>query len=88
MTANLKGFHRAMTKPMVDDDNKLLGYIKWKYELKTDTDVAEFLFTSPAEISRIRRGTKGLSHRMLIIIYDKTDLSIEQIRELYKGAGG
>lgn len=88
MTANLKGFHRAMTKPMVDDDNKLLGYIKWKYELKTDTDVAEFLFTSPAEISRLRRGTKGLSHRMLIIIYDKTDLSIEQIRELYKGAGG
>jgi len=87
MTANLKGFHRAMTKPMVDDDNKLLGYIKWKYELKTDTDVAEFLFTSPAEISRLRRGTKGLSHRMLIIIYDKTDLSIEQIRELYKGAG-
>ena len=85
MTANLKGFHRAMTKPMVDDDNKLLGYIKWKYELKTDTDVAEFLFTSPAEISRIRRGTKGLSHRMLVIIYDKTDLSIEQIRELYKG---
>ena len=87
MTANLKGFHRAMTKPMVDDDNKLLGYIKWKYELKTDTDVAEFLLTSPAEVSRLRRGTKGLSHRMLIIIYDKTDLSIEQIRDLYKGIG-
>lgn len=85
MTANLQQFKRAMHKPLVDDNNKLLGYIKWKYELKTDTDVSEFLLTSPAEISRLRRGTKGLSHRMLIIIYDKTDLSIEQIRNLYKG---
>lgn len=84
MTANLKGFQRAMTRPMVDDDNKLLGYIKWRYALKTDTDVANFLLTSPSEVSRIRRGDKGLSYRMLIIMYDKTDLSIEQIRELYK----
>lgn len=87
MTANLQSFKRAKTKPAVDDDNLLLGYIKWKYTLKTDSDVAEFLFTSPAEISRLRRGTKGLSHRMLIVIYDQTDLSIEQIRELYKGIG-
>lgn len=87
MTTDLKAFKRAMTRPMVDDDNKLLGYIKWRYALTTDTDVANFLLTSPSEISRIRRGDKGLSHRMLIIMYDKTDLSIEQIRDLYKGIG-
>ncbi len=87
MTADLKGYNKARVRPQVDDDNLLLGYIKWRYNLKNDLQVGDFLVTSASEISRLRRGVKGLSHRLLIVIYDKTDLSIEQIRELYKGEG-
>jgi plasmid maintenance system antidote protein VapI len=64
---------------------KLIDYLKEKYNLKSDSAVAEFLSTSPPEISRFRNGKKALSPRIILEVHDKTNMSIKQIKELANG---
>lgn len=64
---------------------KLIDYLKEKYNLKSDSAVAEFLNTSPPEISRFRNGKKALTPRVILEVHEQTNLSIKEIREMSNG---
>lgn len=61
----------------------LLDMIREKHALKSDAKLAEFLEIEKAILSYIRNGKMQLTPRITIQIYDKTELTIEQIRELW-----
>ncbi len=63
---------------------KLFKYLMDTYKLRTDEDLADFLFCSKTIISMTRCDHRGLSPRLTLNVYDKTDLSIEEIRALAK----
>lgn len=63
-------------------DNKLFAYLFKLFNVKTDVELAEKLYSSSSTLSRIRNDHKYLTAKMILIIYDKTDLSIEQIRSM------
>jgi hypothetical protein len=51
---------------------------------QTDAQLADFLYCSAPVISRVRNDQMGLTPRMILIIYDKTTLTIEEIRKMGK----
>jgi hypothetical protein len=63
-------------------EKKLFAYIMKRYKLKSDTQLAELLFSSESQISQVRNDRIYLSPRLTLTIYDRTDLSIEDIRRL------
>ena len=63
-------------------DKKLFEYLFKRFKVTTDVELARELYTSSATLSRIRNNHKYLNARMILIIYDKTDLTIEQIRKM------
>jgi hypothetical protein len=65
-------------------ENKLFAYLFKFFKVKTDSQLAEQLYTSGANLSRVRNDHKYLSAKLILIIYDKTDLSIEEIRKMAK----
>ena len=69
---------RNLKKP----EKKLFAYLFDKFKVKTDAELAPHLYTTPPVISRMRNDYKGLTPKMLLIIYDRTDLSIEEIRRM------
>lgn len=60
----------------------LIDTLMRHYRLRTDTDVAKFLGTSITTISMIRSGARRPSAEFVLAVYDQTDWSIEQIRQL------
>lgn len=62
--------------------NKLLDYIRKSYLLPTDRELAKFLMTSSPVISRIRNGDIYPPPFLILNIYDKTNLSIDEIRRM------
>jgi plasmid maintenance system antidote protein VapI len=64
--------------------NKLFEHIKQKHKLTSDSQLARFLFSSSPTISRIMNGRLGLTPKMVLIIYDRTGMPIDQIRSLFK----
>ena len=65
-------------------EKKLFAYVMKRYKLKSDTQLAELLFSSESQISQIRNDRIYLSPRLTLTIYDRTDLSIEDIRRMAK----
>jgi len=63
-------------------EKELFAYIMKRYRLKSDTQLAELLFSSESQISQIRNDRIYLSPRLTLTIYDRTDLSIEDIRRM------
>lgn len=68
----------------VEKETKLFQYLMDNYQLRTDADLAKFLFCSKTIISMTRTDHRSLSPRLILRIYDRTDLSIEDIRSLAK----
>ena len=68
---------RAGFKP-----HKLFDYLIDNCGFKNDADIAERLKTSAPAVSRTRQKVFKVGPTMILAIYDVTDLSIEQIREL------
>jgi len=64
--------------------HKLFDFLIMNCGFKTDSNLAEKLNTSPPCISRIRHGKYKIGPTMILAIYDATDLTIEDIRELLK----
>lgn len=52
--------------------------------MDSDTVLADKLEISIGSVSRIRGGTQFVSAQMILKIYDKTSLSVNDIRELVK----
>ena len=71
-------------KPTVKNELVLFKYLMDRHSLRTDEDLADFLFCAKTVISATRCGHRNLSARLILTIYDKTDLSIEEIRALAK----
>lgn len=65
-------------------ENKLFAYLFNFFKVSNDVELAEKLYTSGSNISRVRNDHKYLSAKLILVIYDKTDLSIEDIRKLAK----
>lgn len=64
--------------------NKLLDKIIKDYKLRDSSHLARKLGCSAATISNLRAGRKELTPHLTLLIYDFTNYSIEEIRELAK----
>lgn len=77
---------KAKNKPPhiipIKKPHKLLDYIRKTYLVPTDKDLAKFLMTSSPVISRIRNDDIYPPAFLILNIYDKTNLSIEEIRRM------
>ncbi len=63
--------------------NVLLDEIKKRHRLITDRQLAKLLCISSPTISNLRSGEQpSLSPTIILRIYDKAKMSIEEIREL------
>jgi hypothetical protein len=63
-------------------DIPLFIYLKQKYKLWTDADLATFLNTSGATISRVRTGKKYLKADLVLFIHEKTGIPTQEIRKM------
>lgn len=59
--------------------NELFDKIKEQHQFKTDTQLADFLLLSKAQICLLRAGKK-LSAYTLMRLHDRTGHSVEEIR--------
>jgi len=63
-------------------DLPLFAYLKHKYKLWTDADLAVFLHTSGASISKVRTGKKYLRAELVLFIHEKTGIPTQEIRKM------
>ena len=68
----------------ITQEHKLFDYLKDHLGLKSDAQLAERLNLFNSELSRIRNGILTFSPRVILAVYDATDLNIEQIRNMLK----
>lgn len=69
-------------------EHRLLDHLIKRYELKNSRALADLLGMTQGGISKLRYKTNNISADFILRVYDKTDLSIEQIRELLKEDDG
>lgn len=69
-------------KRTIKNERRLFWFLMLKFGFTNDVELAEFLGTAPSQLSQIRNNKIGLSPRLLLVIYDKTNLSVEDIREM------
>jgi hypothetical protein len=62
--------------------HKLFDYLIDHCGFKNDADIAHKLKTGAPVVSRTRQKVFKVGPTMILAVYDATDLSIEQIREL------
>ena len=65
----------------------LLDYLIETYKLKNNRALANALGVTQAAISKIRYKINRVTADFVLTVYDKTDMSIEEIRELIKKQG-
>ena len=63
----------------------VLDYLIEKGWAKDDQAIAKLLNTTPPVISRIRNDRRGVTPNLILAIYDNTNLTIDEIRDLIKG---
>ena len=62
----------------------LLDYLIEAYKLKNNRALAQHLGVTQASLSKIRYGVNKVTGDFILNVYDKTDMSIEEIRALIK----
>ena len=75
----MKNKHRHIKK-----EKQLFKVLMEKNKFVTDQELANYLLMSSSMISQVRNDHFYLSPRAILLIYDKTDLTIEEIRQLAK----
>jgi plasmid maintenance system antidote protein VapI len=65
-------------------EKKIFNFLMRTNNFQTDAQLANFLYCSTPVISRIRNDQMNITPRMILIIYDKTTLTIEEIRKMGK----
>ena len=68
----------------IKTEKKLFKVLMEKNGFTNDQQLADYLFISTPVISQIRNNHKYLSAIHILRIYDRSDLSIEDIRQLAK----
>lgn len=61
---------------------KLLDYLKEKFDVKNDRQLAIALGISHPSVSRIRNGHKKVSAEMIIAVHEKYGIPIAEIKQL------
>ena len=69
-------------------EHRLLDHLIKRYELKNSRALADLLGMTQGGISKLRYKTNKVSVEFILRVYDKTDLTIEEIRELIKEDDG
>ena len=69
-------------KRVVKNERRLFWFLMLKFGFTNDVELADFLGVASSQLSQIRNDKIGLSPRLLLTIYDKTNLSVEDIREM------
>ena len=67
--------------------HRLLDYLIETYKLKNSRQLAKHLGITQGSLSRFRHGTRKVDGNFILLVYDKTDLSIEEIRALLDDDG-
>lgn len=62
----------------------LLDFLKTEYELKSDRQLCAALGISPPVLSKIRNRAVSISADVIILIHEKTGMSIADIKEFIK----
>jgi len=62
----------------------LLDYLIEAFKLKNNRALAQHLGVTQSAISKIRYGMNKPSAEFILLIYDRTDMTIEEIRALIK----
>lgn len=60
----------------------LLDAVMRKYRLRNDAALCRFLKLSAPQISKIRHRRLAVSSAMLLLLHEKTDISIQELRAL------
>lgn len=79
-------------KPVLKAGSKRLlkrGYPLFDYLIEqgictSDADIARLLDSTPNYVCRLRNGHELFGPKMILMMYDKTDMSIEEIRSFLK----
>lgn len=64
----------------------LLDYLIAAFKLKNNAELAKALGFTEGMISKIRHGVYKVNAEFILRVYDKTDMSIEEIRKLIEEA--
>ncbi len=62
----------------------LLDTLMLIYGIQTDNSLADKLAISTGSVSRIRKGTQNISAALILAIYERSGLSIDNIKDLIK----
>jgi transcriptional regulator with XRE-family HTH domain len=62
----------------------LLDTLMLIYGIQTDNSLADKLAISTGSVSRIRKGTQNISAALILVIYERSGLSIDNIKDLIK----
>jgi len=54
------------------------------YGIQTDNSLADKLAISTGSVSRIRKGTQNISAALILAIYERSGMSIDNIKDLIK----
>lgn len=71
-------------KRHIRKEKQIFEFLMRTKNLKDDSQIASFLYSSTSTISRVRNDQMNLTPRMILTIYDKTTLTIEEIRKMGK----
>ena len=64
---------------------KVLDYLKNKFHIDSDGDLARELGTSPPTMSRIRMGHKVITPKLILAIHEAFDIPIKDIKAMLNG---
>ena len=62
--------------------NALVDYLLKKLDLKNDRQLAEYFDVLPPVISKIRNRRMSVSANMILLIHEKLDIPVAEIRRL------
>jgi transcriptional regulator with XRE-family HTH domain len=62
----------------------LLDALMLIYGIQTDNSLADKLAISTGSVSRIRNGTQNISAALILAIYERSGMSIDNIKDLIK----
>ena len=62
----------------------LLDTLMLIHGIQTDNSLADKLAISTGSVSRIRKGTQNISAALILVIYERSGLSIDNIKDLIK----
>lgn len=84
LESSMKHLNRSDRYRHTLKEKKLFWYLMQKHKFKFDQELADFLYTSTPVISQVRNDKKPFSSKLILITYDKTNLTIEDIRRMAK----